>query len=445
MKIISLKTLSQNSGFTLIEVVIAIAIIGVIMVAVNGLISQSVQTSRSNNEDVVAIRNLDVTGNWIIRDLQSTQTLPGSISLLPQSGNMTITQSIEASGDRLVIYSLSANGDLLRTVGTNSSHVAQHISSLDYVAGTASTPSMITVTATVGQATVTRGYDTASRITDFNTVLTIITDTLLPGGDVGVVYSATLSPYGGVAPYSWAIISGSLPGWATFDGASGNIQGNNPTQGNSSFTAQVTDSSGTKASKVFSLTIVPKPHDITPTSFPAGNIGLSYGPVNLSVIDGTTPKLWSLETGTLPTGLDINSSGTIFGTPTAGAVGSTFTVTVTDGVGVSVTSNSLSIMINGPFAVVTNVVSNVAKYTAQLNGTLTGTGSASTVIVSFEYGTTASYGQTVSGVPASLSNPGNFSASISGLTHKTTYHYRAKAVANGNTVYGQDRTFTTDN
>ena len=38
-----------------------------------------------------------------------------------------------------------------------------------------------------------------------------ITTTSLPGGTVGTAYSATLATTNGVAPYTWALASGSLP------------------------------------------------------------------------------------------------------------------------------------------------------------------------------------------------------------------------------------------
>jgi hypothetical protein len=66
--------------------------------------------------------------------------------------------------------------------------------------------------------------------------------------------------------------------------------------------------------------------------------------------------------------------------------------------------------------------------------------------VSFEYGLTDSYGFNAKGNPPSLTNPGMFSASVSGLTTGKTYHYRAKADAGtAGIVYGEDRTFIAGN
>lgn len=67
-------------------------------------------------------------------------------------------------------------------------------------------------------------------------------------------------------------------------------------------------------------------------------------------------------------------------------------------------------------------------------------------IVTFEYGTTISYGNSVVSVPGTVTGNAstNVSAVLSGLTSSTTYHYRIKAVNSIGTVYGGDMVFTTE-
>src|SRR5215469_11597506 len=83
-----------------------------------------------------------------------------------------------------------------------------------------------------------------------------ITTTSLPDGQVGVAYSASLAASGGTKAYSWSILSGSLPSGLTLD-ASGEISGTPTTQGTSSLTIQVQDSSSPAqtAFKVYSPSI----------------------------------------------------------------------------------------------------------------------------------------------------------------------------------------------
>ena len=80
---------------------------------------------------------------------------------------------------------------------------------------------------------------------------------------------------------------------------------------------------------------------------------------------------------------------------------------------------------------------------SSLNATVNAN-NASTV-VTFEYGTTISYGQTVtaSQSPVTGVSNTNVSAAITGLTAGTTYHFRVKAVNSVGTTYGNDKSFTT--
>ena len=81
----------------------------------------------------------------------------------------------------------------------------------------------------------------------------------------------------------------------------------------------------------------------------------------------------------------------------------------------------------------TEPATNVGATGATLNGTVDGPGQ-----VYFEYGTTATpYGLTTT--PQTVTGAGPVSATVSGLTAETTYHYRIRVGADA----GADRTFTT--
>ena len=93
-----------------------------------------------------------------------------------------------------------------------------------------------------------------------------------------------------------------------------------------------------------------------------------------------------------------------------------------------------------PPSAITNNTSDITPYTATINGDLSGMGSASTVMVSFEWGLTQSYGNTTT--PQQVSATGSVSANLNSLSPNTTYHFCIKAVGDG-TVYGNDVVFTT--
>jgi len=90
--------------------------------------------------------------------------------------------------------------------------------------------------------------------------------------------------------------------------------------------------------------------------------------------------------------------------------------------------------------VTTNGATSVANNSATLNGTLNSLGIASSVMVSFQWGTTTGYGNETT--PQPKGSVGTFSANLTTLIPGTTYHFRAKAVGDG-TSYGDDTTFTT--
>jgi hypothetical protein len=101
--------------------------------------------------------------------------------------------------------------------------------------------------------------------------------------------------------------------------------------------------------------------------------------------------------------------------------------------------NSFTTATTPPVAT-TNNASSITTNSARLNGTLTSLGTAGSVTVSFEWGTTSRYGAETS--PQSMSGTGNMSANLTGISASTTYHFRVKVVGDG-AVYGDDVTFTT--
>ncbi len=73
-----------------------------------------------------------------------------------------------------------------------------------------------------------------------------ITTTELPGATVGIPYTGALAASGGTPPYSWALVSGSLPPGLNLSPA-GVISGTPDSPGSFAFTVQVTDSTAPTA------------------------------------------------------------------------------------------------------------------------------------------------------------------------------------------------------
>ncbi len=142
-----------------------------------------------------------------------------------------------------------------------------------------------------------------------------------PSGTVGAAYTAALSATGGVAPYTWTVLSGSLPAGLTLNPATGVIAGTPTTQGSFAFAAQAQDATGTKASASFTILIsaAQVPLTLGNGTLPNGTVGVTYNST-IGVSGGTSPYACTVTTGTLPAGLTLTGC-VVSGTPTtAGTV-----------------------------------------------------------------------------------------------------------------------------
>ncbi len=84
--------------------------------------------------------------------------------------------------------------------------------------------------------------------------LTITTASPLPNASQGVFYAQALAATGGEPPYSWSLLSGSLPAGLNLS-ANGAISGTPSASGTSNFTVRVTDNQLATAQKAFSITV----------------------------------------------------------------------------------------------------------------------------------------------------------------------------------------------
>jgi len=93
-------------------------------------------------------------------------------------------------------------------------------------------------------------------------------------------------------------------------------------------------------------------------------------------------------------------------------------------------------------SVATVAASNLDTTSATLNGNLSALGTAASVFVSFEWGTTPGF-YTQATDTQMRDATGAFYDELSGLTPGTTYYCRAKADGDGTPVHGTERSFTT--
>src|SRR5437667_2882612 len=142
----------------------------------------------------------------------------------------------------------------------------------------------------------------------------ILTTSPLTNGVVGADYFLPLAVSGGMPPYFWSLLTGTLPSGLTLS-TTGSIGGVPTTPGTSIFLVQVKDGTSLSDMRQFSLTIV-NPFNITTTSpLPNGQLGVQYA-LTFVAMGAPQPYTWSLTSGVLPGGLTLNlTGGTLSGTP----------------------------------------------------------------------------------------------------------------------------------
>ena len=170
-----------------------------------------------------------------------------------------------------------------------------------------------------------------------------ITTAALANAQVAAAYAATLTASGGTAPYTWSLTNGTFPPGLSLDAATGAISGT-PIGGaqGATLSFKVTDAASPPQSSIttLTLTVLAEALRATANSLPDGHVGSPYN-ATLTATGGTAPYTWSLTSGTLPAGLQLdNATGVLAGTPTMNADATALTFTVTDSASPAATASA---------------------------------------------------------------------------------------------------------
>ena len=249
-----------------------------------------------------------------------------------------------------------------------------------------------------------------------------ISTAALPAGSVSASYTDTLTPSGGVGPYTWSIVSGSLPSGLSFNTSTGTISGT-PATGTGSTTGtsyplsfKVVDSGNPQQTQTVALTLIVYIGPVIQTTSPITTafVGQPYT-FTITAAGGAPNYAWTY-TG-LPAWLSVTPStglsSVISGTPPAAAPATSFSVKITDSNSVSNTAN-LSIAVTTPMSFAAPTVPPGVLNTAY-NTTLTATGGLAPLTWSstgtLPPGLTLSAAGVISGLPTTTGTY-NFSAKV---------------------------------
>ncbi len=187
-----------------------------------------------------------------------------------------------------------------------------------------------------------------------NAAPTISANATLPQATLGLAYSQTVTTSGGTAPQTWSKTSGTLPDGVTLNPSTGVLGGTPTVAGTFNFTIQVADANAATASKALSV-VVNNALAITKTSpVPAATAGIGYSQT-VTAVGGTLPLAWTITSGALPAGLNLNTgNGLVSGTTTASGTAN-FTVKVADANNASVT-RAFAVTVNDAPAITTTAL-----------------------------------------------------------------------------------------
>jgi len=283
------------------------------------------------------------------------------------------------------------------------------------LSGTPTTAGTYTFNVRASDTAANTGYATVS-ITVSAGASVVVGPASLPSGTNGSLYSQVISPTGGTGPYVCVVSAGSLPAGISL--TNNTLTGTPTTAGDFTFTITCTDANGVAGSRTYSMTVDPGQILVLgPASLPNATNGTAYTQTVVATGGTGTGYVFTVDTGSLPTGVTLSADGAITGTPTA-AGSYTFMVRAVDSAG-NFQTKSYTIVVD-PGAVLTLAP-------ASLPNAASGSAYTQTIVATGGTGTGYVYTVTSGALPTGL----NLSAAgaITGTpTAAGTYTFTVRAV-----------------
>ncbi|MDZ3833321.1 MAG: putative Ig domain-containing protein [Sphingopyxis sp.] len=326
-----------------------------------------------------------------------------TLSITPAAGTLSapygaaFSQSFTTSGG-VGPYSYATSGTLPAGLGFSG----------NVLSGTPTIPGSypITVTATDSGSTGTGAPFSVSQnyVINVPAPTVILSPTSLAGGTVAASYSQTINASGGVAPYSFSVTAGALPGGLTL--SPGGVLSGTPTAGgNFTFTITASDSFSQTASRAYTLSVAAPTITLPAATLAQGQIGASYSSAITPATGGTAPYSYAVTTGALPLGVTLSATtGALSGTPSAFGTFN-FSVTATDsstGAGPYSATQAYALTIieaapvAGPVSASVAYGSNANSISLNLSG---GTATSVAIVAQAANGTATASGTSISYTP----------------------------------------------
>lgn len=249
-----------------------------------------------------------------------------------------------------------------------------------------------------------------------------VSPTTLTNPVLGSAYSQQLTTTGGSGGYTYTLNSGSLPGGLGMS-SSGLISGTPTATGTFSFTVKSTDSTSQTKLKTYVVAIANPTITASPGSTTFNGTRTIAFSQQLTGGGGTAPYTFSVDTGPMPPGITLGSTGLISGTPTTAAT-YPIVVKVTDSSGgggpyLSLISYTIAIANLPPVPIATASSATVAYNSAGTNTALTlsgGTATSVTVATQATHGVATASGTTISYKPTTnYAGPDSFTYFVTNL------------------------------
>ncbi|WP_343548106.1 putative Ig domain-containing protein [Ralstonia sp.] len=338
-----------------------------------GAITGTPTAGGSSNFTVTATDANSYTGSRAYTLTVNAATVSVSPNTLPGGTIATAySQTLLASG---------GTGPYTYAVAAGSLPTGLTLSSNGTLSGTPTAGGTFNFTVTATDSSTGTGPYTGSRaysLTIGSPTLVITPASGSLSGVAGMAYSRNFTASGGTNPYTYGFVvhSGTVPTGLTWNGATGTLAGTPTTAGTVSFTVTATDSStGAGApfavSGVYTLTIAAPSVTVSPVTLPNPGVATAYSQT-ITAANGTAPYTYAVTAGALPTGLSLNTSGVLSGTPTAGGTFN-FTITATDANSFTA-SRAYSVTIGAPTITVNPAAATSAQVTTAYSQTFSATG-----------------------------------------------------------------------